>query len=392
MSHKFKLVLLVVGFFVFVPFSASAQVLINEIMYDSDGSDIDWIEVYNDTEEAINLTSYKLLISNSTSNHSIKEYSNGTELKSGEYAVIVVNSQISAYLDYFGNLGKIFTASFSLPNVTEDQIATVQINKGDKTSPIDSVSYEMILGANGDGNSLQLLEGDWKSSSPTPNEKNSFVEGSANQDDDTDGNPKSESKDISTEKKKPIVKAKIFTKAVTFAGEPTNFLGAVTENSKVSTYKGSYHWNLGDGAENLEYKYPRDFKHIYYYPGEYAVLLDYFPNVFTDKPDYSERMIVKVLPIEVTIAEAGARDSILVDKLTGTVKDFGVKIFNNSIEEIDISGWQLVANQKAFIFPKSTMLLSKKSITISSRLTGFTLSNNTEIMLYSSTGDFVAKL
>src|SRR3989338_7977531 len=111
-----KIILLFVAVIFFFGFQgARAEVVINEIMYDLDGADIDWIEIYNNGSD-IDITTLKLLISNSSSNHGILKYSGSEILQQGEYGVIVVTSQISSYVSKWGSSGNIFTSSFSLPN------------------------------------------------------------------------------------------------------------------------------------------------------------------------------------------------------------------------------------------------------------------------------------
>ncbi len=336
--------------------------VINEIMYDSEGADIDWIEVYNAGSADIDLTSYKLLISNSTANHAIKAYSGSATLAPGGYGVIVVNSQISAFLDGWGSGGNLFTASFSLPNVTEDQTATVELNAGDKTAPVSSVTYEALLGAGGDGNSLQLLDGSWKSYLPTPGGENVFDPGNAGEaGSDGSGDSSGDSGDGSSSAvpKAPKIQAKIFFENPAFAGEPADFRGAILENSKEAAYYGRYVWNFGDGSTFFESGPAEKLSHIYAYPGDYAVFLDYYNSIFSPAPDYSQRIAVKAVPVQISIKPAGG------------AKDFAVEIANASAYETDISGWRLAADGQTFAFPPNSVILPKKSLIISGRITGF---------------------
>ncbi|MFA5751072.1 MAG: hypothetical protein WCX79_02695 [Candidatus Paceibacterota bacterium] len=386
MSIKTKFVLcLVFGVLFFIPFSVKAGLTINEIMYDLDDADIDWIEIYNSGNEESDISLLKLLISNSTANHSIKAYSGKPILNTGEYGVIVVNSQVSSYIEKWGSEGNLFTASFSLPNVSEEETATIQINQGDKISPIDSVTYEALFGASGDGNSLQIIDGSLKSSTPTPNKENVFDPNSVvgeddneeedNDDDDDEDEEEDDEKTIS----KPKIKAKIFVKNTVYSEEPIELEGVILENGKKSKYRGRYYWNFGDGSFKEEFGYSKKFRHIFYYPGEYVVSMEYYPDAFSIEPDYIERIVINVIPVNISITKVGGE------------KDFGIEITNSSQGEIDVSEWYLIGDRKVFFFPKKTIVLPQKSLTVSSRLTGFSSSGKESIKMYSSRGELISQ-
>ena len=76
----------------FVPHVALASVFISEILYDlRDGSDSgrEWIEVYNDGAEAVNLVSYTVL--ENGKKHAISAVSGGATLAPHTYAIIADN-------------------------------------------------------------------------------------------------------------------------------------------------------------------------------------------------------------------------------------------------------------------------------------------------------------
>ncbi len=349
-------------------------VYISEIMYDSEGADIDWLEVSNGGSSDADIASLKLLVSNSVSNHAIKPYSGSSVISAGEYAVIVANSQVSAYLDKYGNSGNIFTASFSLPNVAEDQTATVELNAGDKNAPVNSVSYEAILGAGGDGNSLQLIEGAWKSSAPTPGRENVFTENGSGEGAD------SEYSDASggVAAKEPPVRAKIFSSLYAFAGEPAEFRGAILERGKEVVHYGKFYWNFGDGSSSTEGGPPEKFSHVYAFPGDYAVFLEYYPSSVSGEPEFSQRMALKAVPIELSVKGAG------------NGKNFGAVLLNSSAYEINISGWKLSAGEKTFVFPRNSVILPKKSVVISGQATGFLPEDEKSLKLISGLGETVS--
>ncbi len=136
------------------PIVAENKIAITEIMYDSPGADVDWVEVQNQGNSDVDLESLKLLINNSSSNHAINNLSGSSVLHPGDYGIIVeksaianfINTKSRASMDSMspqGDFGKssaesnIFTSSFTLPNTS----GKIEINDGDKNSPIDSVTY-----------------------------------------------------------------------------------------------------------------------------------------------------------------------------------------------------------------------------------------------------------
>ena len=375
---KLILILSIIVFFFGFKF-VNAEVIINEIMYDLDGADIDWVEIYNPDSIDVDLTSLKLLISNSDSNHGINKYSGSQVLHQDEYGVIVVTSQISSFVSKWGDSGNLFTSSFSLPNTS----GKIEINNGDKLSPMSSVTYNSSQGATGDGNSLQLISGGWKSALPTPGLENETSseddEEDTEEDDSSDADEDSSESETATETKAtatPTLKTKILAKTLAFAGQPAEFSLDVKYGSFTYT-TGKYFWNFGDGDSREVINQPGRIFHTYFYPGEYAVSSEYYKSYLSQVPDVVSKITIKVVPLTVSISKVG------------DAKDFFIELTNNSSYEIDISRWAINANGKVFVFPKNTAILSKKQTTVSGRITGFVSGDERNLKLISSAGDVV---
>jgi len=149
---------------------AEASVFINEIMYDAEGSDdgMEWIEVYNDSDTGIDLTTYKLF--EGDTNHKIISYVGGANLDAKSYAVISSNPE--KFKNTTTNfIGLVFKSSFTLNNTGEQLVI-----KDKDLKNINEYTYNSSFGGAGDGNSLQKIESDWKSSKPTPGQENKIVE------------------------------------------------------------------------------------------------------------------------------------------------------------------------------------------------------------------------
>lgn len=151
--------------FFLLPIILSAEVLINEIMYDLPGADAgrEWIEVFNSGIESIDLEGWNL--ETSANHRPLVLISGSFVLPSGGYALVVQNFEEFSK-DHPGFSGTVFRSAFSLKN----NFGEVFLKSGDKI--IDSISYNSGLGAGGDGSSLQRFNSGWVSSPPTLGQPN----------------------------------------------------------------------------------------------------------------------------------------------------------------------------------------------------------------------------
>lgn len=374
MLKRFILILLIV--FWNSPF-ANAAIVVNEIMYDLDGADIDYVEVKNNGSEDVDLSTLKLLISNSTSNHSIN-FSSGNSILHGEdIGIIVATSALDNYISKWGSVGNIFTSSFSLPNSATES-TKVEINAGEKEVPISSATYSSLDGASGDGNSLQLINGSWVSTLPTPaieNQNSSSTQpAQENTSDSTSnnsnggGSSSASSGSSSTTFLQPAIKVKIVTKNVVFAGVAFPLKAAITGYYGEEVHSGKYFWNFGDG-DSMESNNDSSFNHTYLYPGDYSASLEYYLNIYSQIPETIEKVKIKVVPLELSISKVGDE------------KDFFIELTNNSSYDIDVSLWQVSSLGKVFTLPRNTNILAKNKITLSSQLTHFNINNKEDLKL-----------
>lgn len=148
-------------------FSAAPAVVIDEIMYDPSGSDTDreWVEIYNNDTLDVNLTGWKFL--ESGVNHGLTLTNGSWVLPAGGFAVITQDSTtfLAEYLNFSGTL---FDSSFDLSNSNESLVL-----KNSSSYVLENITYYSIWGANGNGNSLQLINfTDWCEGNPTPGFEN----------------------------------------------------------------------------------------------------------------------------------------------------------------------------------------------------------------------------
>jgi hypothetical protein len=144
------------------PFFAFANVEIAEVMYDlkagSDGGR-EWVEIHNNSNTAIDLATFRLL--EGDTNHKLKLVQGDEKIVAQGYAVIA-SDPVKFKTDWPNFGGTIFDSSFSLSNSGE----TIAIKNGDVV--VDQYIYKSSSGGEGDGKSLQKINGTWVAAKPTP--------------------------------------------------------------------------------------------------------------------------------------------------------------------------------------------------------------------------------
>lgn len=143
--HSISFVLLL------APLSASASVLITEIMYDLEGADggYEWLEVTNTGSAPVDIGEWKLF--EQGVNHKLVLIAGAsTVLAAGQSALVADKPEY--FLARYPNIAPVFDSAFSLSNENE----TVML-KNSKLEVVDQVTYRSSLGAKGDGSSLHLV-------------------------------------------------------------------------------------------------------------------------------------------------------------------------------------------------------------------------------------------
>ncbi len=362
-KHLFVLFILFFGFAV----RAHAAVVINEVMYDLSGTDTDreWVEVYNDSSTSIDLSTWKFFEANT--NHALSPMGGGT-VPAGGYAVIAI-APASFESDWPSFSGLLFDSSFSLSNTGE----TLAI-KDSSLNIVDSTTYDPSIGAAGDGNSLQReSDGTWVAALPTPGQANGSSSGNGG---DSGGTGDTEQETAVTDTETPSVKAdqKIATKIIAspkvVAGLPVDFSNITTGHQGEALFTGKWSWNFGDGTIRENGKNPDKFSHVFSYPGEYTVILEYYESILSEAPIATSKMIITVLS-----------PSIYISNVTYDDKG-GIEVTNNSGVDMDLSGWSLVSDHMAYVFSRNTWLISGKKITFSGKTFGLTIISGQPVSLF----------
>ncbi|MDP3902078.1 MAG: lamin tail domain-containing protein [bacterium] len=341
---KFFIRIFIFAFFAITPFYADASLEITEIMYDLGGTDTnrEWIEIYNNGEESVDVLTWKFFEENT--NHNLVASQGDTVLVKGGYAVIADKPE-KFLVDWPDFTGVILDSSFSLKNTGE----TLTLKDAD-LNIIDSVGYTSDWGAEGDGNSLQKIGGEWKAAAPTPGTANEASSENASEDPPIEESVSpSQEQDIG-EQMIIVTEEKIYANAgadkIAVVGADTEFRGTALGFKKEPLSNARYFWSFGD----MEYREGQNITHFYKYPGEYIAVLE----VSSGSHSASDKIVVKVVENKIKVLEADANS---------------VKIKNDSSFDINISGWFLRGSGKTFFFPRNSFIKSGATLAISSELT-----------------------
>ncbi|KKR43041.1 hypothetical protein A2356_03925 [Candidatus Nomurabacteria bacterium RIFOXYB1_FULL_39_16] len=356
MSKKLILALVAVVF-LFKFGLAEAEVIINEIKYSPTTKQ--WVEIYNDGNDVVDLTQYKILDAGAAVNgHSISLCSK--QLSPHSYAIIAKVPE-----DFSGSVFTLCKSPLGIKSTADD---TVVLKIG--SSSIDTVSVPEGSAVN--GNSLQLIGSSWTGATPTPGEEN---QPSSNNSDEEENISNDEKEEIPEPKKQAVQKlqkskVQIVSTKLAYVGVPFPMEGSGTGILGEKLTRGVYYWNFDDGDFREVKAVIKDkFTHTYFYPGDYNVTFEYYPNVFTDTPDATTEITIKVLEPKILISGVGE------------ASDFFIEIENVTGHEANLSNWVLGSDYKVFTLPKNTTLSSNKKMIISPRVSHFSIEDKSSLKL-----------
>lgn len=176
--------LLILSLLFIIPL-VSADVLINEIMYDSpEGTSYRWVELYNNGNETIEIVgstvsgSWRLReyrFKNETKfKNNRRTFESGTwEIQPSNYIIIAKNK--TAFLELYPNYDEVLIKSSAIGLNPSSTYPNVKLNLQLGTNDDEGwseVQYNTSFGADGDGDSLQLVNNSWCPGDPTPGEAN----------------------------------------------------------------------------------------------------------------------------------------------------------------------------------------------------------------------------
>lgn len=372
-SYIFLSVVSGLGLFV-IPQRTAAQVVINEIawMGTSASANAEWIELHNQSADLIDMGGWVL------------------EARDGAPHIT-----LSGILQGSGYYILERTSDATLPSITASQIYTGSLGntgeylelKDSTGSVIDTVDAtgEWLAGNNETKETMQRYESQWITAPATPG--NGTLPPASDDDENNDdsevdtpessNNSSTSSKTITHKassveiiqiKPDPKYTAKVIlpTTPIT-VGSVIQATVEVTESGKKDLVKGKFHWYMGDGKDYVYFKNQK-LEHTYYYPGDYTVVLEYYSSEFKTEPDTLFKKKITVGDDDLSIS--------------GMTDDGGVRIENNSSQEIDLGDWTIVQGNNLFRFPKYTTIKKLANISISRHVIGFMINQWEPIFLY----------
>ena len=357
-SQKRFYVLVFLCFFSFL-FSvqiASAQVIINEIawMGTQNSANDEWIELYNSGSGSVDLNGWLIEAADGTPSISLSG-----SVSAGGYFLLER------------------TDDTSVPSVPADLIYTGALGNGGETLSLKDSSglevHKVDAGSGwtaGDNNTKETMQWDggaWITAPATPKAVNSGVGGGGDGGNGGGGgSPPPEDDQQEEQETEPQMIAQLVASSIAVAGVATEFEGIVLGYSGETLTSGKYFWNFGD-LTTREDKKSQKFKHTYFYPGDYVIILDYYRNYYAREPDATDRKSIKVIPAEVSISSV-EMEAVSVEGGQGIL----IELSNDSTYEMDLSKWTLRSDSKIFSIPQNTIILAGKKLVLSSRITGLT--------------------
>ncbi|MEK7113838.1 MAG: lamin tail domain-containing protein [Patescibacteria group bacterium] len=351
---------------------AEAGIVINETqLYPTDGR---FIELYNPDDAEVDLTGWYMQ----------RKTESGQSFTSLVSNPNFENKKIGGKKYFLIYRNQVQGADLVVDNLTLTESNTIQI-KNPNGDVVDIVCWGSVSDCGKykttnplEGQSAQRNQDGMFVGVPTPGLPNEKVNDPAPVP-DPDPTPKpapapaSEGGIVKSEKieiKK--LETNILTKSVVFAGIPAEFKAETVGVSNEKLLYGKYFWNFGDGdSRQTKTSDMTKFTHTFAYEGEYSVSLEYYESYYSETPNATDKIIVKVIKPNILISSVGDE------------KDFFIEITNDTLYEADLSGWMLIVEQKSFIFPKNTFLQLKKKITLSPKITGFNIVDKNSLKLLS---------
>lgn len=344
---------LVVFVFFVLSRSVYAAVVINEIAWMGTINSVndEWIELYNNGTETVNLDGWVLTATDGSPNISLS----GT-ISAGGYALLErtddnVIPGVKAVVIYSG----------ALSNTGE--YLKLKDNKDIVVDEIDGRGKDTWIKGNADSKqTMQRSNSSWITAVPTPGAVNATTDTSSGSGGSTSGTGSSgsgsgststptttatatESTDTVIVYRDPTYTARMILPEMFVAASPVTVSAIVTQDNKLKLMSGKYEWSMGDGTNYLFYE-NKSFTHTYKHPGMYIVGLKYYATLFNDtQPSTLHRRTITVIP-----------DAVYVENVSGG----NITLKNMSTDTVDLSGWTVTTySNPSQMFTFGDTLLSK---------------------------------
>lgn len=381
---------LVVFVFFILSRSVYAAVVINEIAWMGTVNNVndEWIELYNNGTETVNLDGWVLTAADGSPNIPLS----GT-ISAGGYVLLErtddnVIPGIKALVIYSG----------ALSNAGE--YLKLKDNKDAVVDEIDGRSKDTWIKGNADSKqTMQRNNGEWITAVATPGAVNATTDtssstssgsGSSSSGTGTTGSGSgststptttvtaTESTDTVIVYRDPIYTARMILPEMFVATSPAMVSAIVTQDNKFKLISGKYEWSMGDGTNYLFYE-NKPFTHTYKHPGTYIVGLKYYASLFNDaQPSTLHRRTITVIP-----------DAVYIQN----VENGNITLKNMSTDTVDLSGWSITtySNSSQMFTFGDTLLPKDSEITLESSDLRFYPKSVSDVILKNPLGRVVKK-
>ena len=337
--------------------------IVSEVMSNPTGDDggREWIEIYNETNTDIDLSSMTVSIKSGTAVVATS-LQGGLILPPNGYAIIgslvsVSSGQTKFLQDYATYSGILFKSSISLVNTGATSI-DIKL-QGSIVASIPSYT------AAKEGSTLSFIQGSYVTGSPTPGSENAAAQVSGSGSPGTSTTTENQITLPQMSPPSPDIILYMPSEKVVVAGADTYFDVAGMTRSGKAIDGLSFSWAFGDGGQGTG----SSTKHRYVYSGRYVAQVEGVSATISG----TGRMVVRVVPPDIEIVEVSSGKY-------GTYVD----ISNPNMYELDISQWMLTFDGAAFHFPKNTLISSGATTRFAGASMGFastTISTSTVVKI-----------
>ncbi len=356
---------------VLIPVYTYASVRITEVawMGTTESAYGEWIELYNDADEAVDLKGWKLTTEN------------------GATPLFTLTKSIAAH-DYL-IVERVTASQNPLPDISDEEGSFGGGGLADKGEDltlinssgemIDSLAYVSGWPA-GDAktkDTMQRSGSGWITALPTPKESTGESHTIEDESDDSgeDDNTQSVKKTSPIPPVSPNKSHVEFTfPKIVYRGVPYEFVTEPVLEYNYRVQHGMFVWNMGDGTIIRQYDLVQPW-YTYAYTGTYTVSFAYYDKPYDLKPLLTMTKTVQVLDPEIALA---------------VLNDGALRLSNTSSRLVDISDWKIVSSYQTYIIPPMTILAPKAVVTMPTTVLGFAATTPTYIQ--TPNGAVIARL
>ncbi len=307
----------------------TSALTINEVMSNPVGDDSgrEWFELYNNTDESIDLTALTISIKGG-SYVGVTPVSGGVMISPHGYAIIgsTVSGATRFTQDYPAYSGVLFKSSISLVNTG---VTSIDIKLGGVS--VDSLpSYTAAK----EGSTYSFIGGAFAEGTPTPGEENKI---NSSPPGDATTTPPSSQTTVGQSPPSADIVLYLPNERLIVAGAPALFSVSSLTHSGSSIGGMSYTWSFGDGGERTG----ATTTYRYFYPGRYLAQVEGTNGMIAG----TARMTVKVVQPDISMSTI----------LNGKYGSY-IDITNPNKYDLDISGWRISIDGAMYSFPKNTLI------------------------------------